>query len=156
MSRKNLYHIVVHLFAIIGVIYIWDYSNTFIFGDTIAATHQRGIVYIHRAWNKRPITPEVGFQIQISNLNVNVVGSYDHLRDEWERYYEPRENIVGFTRVFRPKTGILTNMRTEIWVVGKRDRQGRIYINQETLGHELQHVVRAYNPSIVDPDGSHH
>jgi hypothetical protein len=75
---------------------------------------------------------------ELKNVTIRVVGSPDDYRDEAMRKAAPLGYCGQFART--------------IEILGRRNQNGRIIIPWEVLGHEIIHILEAYNIDVEDPD----
>jgi len=95
-----------------------------------------GFKKFNAAFDAQEYDSEIGEDYELS-LKIQVVG--DNIKFRIESLLP---GMVGYASSDCQHIGIL----------GRRMKDGRIYINQAALGHELCHVLHFFDPQIMDPD----
>ena len=99
--------------------------------------HQRaGFREFDRAFESMEYDSEIGEDYELT-LKIQVVG--DNIKFRIESLIP---GMVGYS----------SSDCQHIGVLGRRMKDGSIYINQAALGHELCHVLHYLDPQIMDPD----
>lgn len=125
--------------ALVGAWHLIDYSP----GDVseITAMREKGVGYQWRAFTMLPETPEVDMSMKLPHITVHIVGDRQVIQEKY-----PEKDIIALLQYY------LRVKQYHIWVVGRQTEHG-ILINQESLGHELMHVLNLITGGdVLDPD----
>ncbi len=107
----------------------------------VTELREKGALYSWKAYEKLPETPELHVVAKPQKLEIHIIGDLGKIRAMY-----PHGNPIALSRYF-PKEN-----RYELWVPGKETEYG-IYIDQESLGHELMHVLNIMSDDrVLNPD----
>ena len=126
----------------IGVVtviqWVYDYVNR---EPIVTELRKKGAMYSWKAYKELPETPDLHLVARPKKLEIHIIGDIGKIRAMY-----PYGNPIALSRYF-PKEN-----RYELWIPGKETEYG-VYIDQESLGHEMMHVLNIMSDDwVLNPD----
>lgn len=104
----------------------------------ITESRRAGFDTTARSFALVPAGKEFARSVEL-NIKVNIVSSPAQFAHK--PYRDKNKRIAGYA-----------TSDGQIWIIGKMQPGGLIVVNQNVLGHELNHLLNVQNSKIADPD----
>ena len=126
----------------IGFVTVLDWVYCSVYREPIVTElRKKGALYSWKAYKALPETPDLHLVVKPQKLEIHIIGDIEEIRAMY-----PHGNPIALTRYF-PKDDLY-----QLWIPGKETEYG-IYIDQESLGHEMMHVLNRMSDNwVLNPD----